>query len=318
MRPREEARREARALSGGAASSRSDTLCLVRRLLLLALLLVCCAPAAAWAQEEPADGVETETTGDEDYEPDQRGADPQPEPDPQYEPDQRGVDGGSGGGEEGYEPDQRGEHESPEPDREVQLTSAGMEAAEYAPGGRLFGVHASLWLGGGYTGLDAFGARDLVRDGQRGGAGFNLGFSVGPRIGPVNVGLRHTLTVDGGFTMGTLGVDAQVALPALGPVIPTVRLGLGYAFFFGLSDPLPAQSEARLDGIYAELGIGAALRLGGPFMVGAELSGGWTHLWRQPVEGCATGCSDGGFDARRPGEGDGLTLRLQIWGGVSF
>ena len=39
MRPREEARREARALSGGAASSRSDTLCFVRRLLLLALLL---------------------------------------------------------------------------------------------------------------------------------------------------------------------------------------------------------------------------------------------------------------------------------------
>lgn len=280
----------------------------------LLLSLACLAPITASAQAGDVD-PEAQAADGSDYEPDQRGADEAP--DPQYEPDQRGVEEGGD-----YEPDQRGDHDpedEPESEPRVELTGATMDAeAAYAPGGALFGFHASLWLGGGYTGLDALGAEDLVRETQRGGGGFSFGVVVGPRLGPVDLGLRHTITVDGGFTMGTLGLDTRLALPALGPVIPTVRLGVGYAFFLGLSDPLPAQAEARLDGIYAELGLGAALRVGGPFLVGAEVSAGWTHLFRQPVPGCATECADERLDLRRAGEGDGLTLRLHLWGGVSF
>ena len=95
-------------------------------------------------------------------------------------------------------------------------------------------------------------------------------------------------------------------------------------YFRQLSRALPAGVQVRvgrrefLPGLLAELGLGAALRVGGPFLVGAEVSAGWTHLFRQPVPGCATECADERLDLRRAGEGDGLTLRLHLWGGVSF
>lgn len=304
----------------------------MRRLLYCSALALCLAiPGGAAAQdvqeEPPADEA------DPQYEPDQRGA---TEEEPGYEPDQRGATGEEGGGEDTgaaepqYEPDQRGvdaggddgvqEEAAPAPEDAYGETLLSAEA-DYARGssyGRSpFGFAAQLWLGGGFTGLDTFEGDNLLRDGQGTSGGASLGAMLGLRIGPVILGPRLTFGVESGLAMGAVGLDVQLEL-ATGEVVPTLRASLSYAFALSLSDALPSQNAPS--GLWTELGGGARWYLGGPFVLGADLSVGWLATFRDAVPDCDAPCVDPAstLDLTRDGSGHGFTFRLHLYGGVTF
>lgn len=286
--------------------------------LMLALLLAL--PGRGIAQDaEPEETAEETAAPDEPgYEPDQRGG---------HEEEGLGTADGAAGGEPEYEPDQRGEHDggdagTDEEEMAAEPTSVGetVLAADYAEadraGGRGYGVYTSFFVGAGLTGLDALWGDNLVTPAQQGSFGASLGIAIGLRIGPVSFGPRVSLTVDPSFVLGTVGVDVTADLTT-DRLVPTLRLGLGYAFLAGVSDSLPSQRS--VGGLYTELGAGFRYDVGGPFRFGAELSGGWLALSRGEVPDCEDPCTDmGSFDLRRRGEGHGLTLRLHVFGGFDF
>ena len=117
--------------------------------------------------------------------------------------------------------------------------------------------------------------------------------------------------------MASFGGDVQAVLTN-DRFAPFLRASVSYVFLGDLADALPSQSEARVDGVLAELGVGARFRIAGPFILGAELSGGYLHLERGSAPSCEAPCSDGELDLTMPGTGDGLTLRVHLFGGVSF
>lgn len=236
-----------------------------------------------------------------------------------YEPDQRGAQGGEGE----YEPDQRGGHEEQEPsegaDSEMVRLSgtAAAEEAEYIGGGRFIGFGAQLWLGASLIGHDAIDGANVLRPTQESSFGASFGVVGTLRLGPIAFGPRVGFTVEPGYTLAAFGFDVQAVLTS-DRFAPFVRASLSYAFLAGVSDALPSQGEARVDGVLAEIGVGARFRIDGPFVIGAELSGGYLHLERGAVPACEAPCSDGAFDLATPGNANGLTLRLHVWTGVSF
>jgi len=309
----------------------------MRRLLYCSALALCLAfgggAAAQDVQEDPA-----ADEADPQYEPDQRGAteeEPGYEPDqrgatedgggestgeaePQYEPDQRGATGGGGGGGDGDDSELE-EEAAPAP---VDTYAESREAAaDYGPGasyGRpTFGFAGQLWLGGGFTGLDTFEGDNLLRAGQASSGGASLGAMIGLRVGPVTLGPRLTFSVESGLAMGAVGLDVQLEL-ASGRVVPTVRASVSYAFAFALSDALPSQNAPS--GLWTELGGGARWYLGGPFVLGGDLSVGWLATFRDAVPGCDAPCMDAAsnLDLTRDGSGHGFTFRLHLYGGVTF
>lgn len=249
-------------------------------------------PAIEEGETESAEGTAVEGGG---YEPDQRGAQ---EPEGEYEPDQRG-----------FEREEIAEGDAP--------MATGVDAEAYDSGSTVIGLDVQLWLGGGLIGLDAIDGANLLRPEQRSSFGASFGLVGALRIGPISVGPRIGVTVEPGFTMATFGGDVQAVLTS-DRFAPFVRASLSYAFLAGLADPLPSQPDARVDGVLVELGVGARFRVAGPFVIGAELSGGYLHLERGAVPACEAPCGDGDFDLATPGSADGLTLRLHLFGGVSF
>ncbi|HJL15999.1 MAG TPA: hypothetical protein RMH99_10095 [Sandaracinaceae bacterium LLY-WYZ-13_1] len=223
----------------------------------------------------------------------------------------------------GYEPDQRGTVEedaggdaepAPEPMSGVEAVSR--DEAEAYGLDRPFGASIQLWLGAGLTSLDALDGDNLVRESQRGGFGGSFRLSVGARLGPVTVGPRVGLTVDESLAFTTFGLDVQLRLTG-DAIAPFVRTSVSYAFVTGVANELPSQDQ-RIDGVLIELGAGARIAIDGPFHLGAELSGGYLHLERGAAEACDAECTAGDLDVTRPGTSDGLTLRVHVFGGVSF
>lgn len=304
----------------------------MRRLLLLSSLALCLAlPRVGYAQATDPDeeeGVASEApaqeeaiAGDGGYEPDQRGAEDDESPE-----DTGGAEGEATGGG-GYEPDQRGA----EGDEEELDEGGGADAEPMAPGEdrvytesegvtaaaarRGLGLDLQLIVGFGLNGLDAFGGGNIVQDTQRGSVGGSFGAVLGLGVGPLTIGPRATFTVEPGFVLGAIGLDVQVALTS-GWVAPTMRLSVSYAFLLGLSDALPSQNAP--DGVWTELGLGARFHVAGPFSIGAELSGGWIALFRGEVTDCTDRCEENGLDVTQSGSANGATLRLHVYGGLSF
>lgn len=344
-----EASRDVKA-SADALTARTLGLVRLRLALLFALLALPAlfAPGLAYAQNEGESGENAENgeptedgeaedadeqaiEGDGGYEPDQRGYEPDQRG---YEPDQRGAEGGGeGGGEDGgdqatggdagYEPDQRGAEESePAPEmtddaeemrtQEISAGTAAYESGDYGAG---FGLDLRLWLGASGTFLDAFDQDNLLRESQRGDPGGTFGITLGLRFGPMTVGLRHTVIVDGSVTLATFGVDLIVRLLAE-QLTPYVRVGVGYALALGFADDLPSQGNAQ--GVLTELGVGFGGRVLGPMTLGAELSGGWLALYRGDVPDCEDPCSDATLDLTRSGQAHGLMLRGMIYVGFEM
>lgn len=178
------------------------------------------------------------------------------------------------------------------------------------------GLEFYFWLGGGLTGLDAIEGDNLLLPTQASSAGGSFGLTLGVRVGPVTVGPRFSLTVEPSFLLGAVGLDALVGL-IRGPFVPTLRVGLSYAFVSPTAEALPSQNVA--DGLLVELGAGFRAHVGAGFFLGGELSAGYLALFRDEVPACVDPCTDGGaFDLRRPGSAHGLMGRLQIFAGWGF
>lgn len=323
----------------------------MRRLLAAIALAFWLLPGQVHAQAGRADDGETEYEpdqrgadeggdGEEGYEPDQRGVDEgggdaATDDEEGYEPDQRGVEEGGGdaaegsyesdqgggedtaGGETGYEPDQRGAAEEPlsAPGASQEMFAASDDSEGTSGGRRSIGLDLELWLGLGLTDLGAIDGDNLVRSTQQGGVGGSIGASLRLGIGQLSFGPRFTVSIDPSFVLGAIGLDVRAALMR-GAFVPTVRLALSYAFLAGIGDAPPSQPSAA--GAWTELGIGFNWRIQGPWVLGADLAGGWLALFREGVVDCVDPCTESDFDVRRDGQSHGLTLRLHVFTGVSF
>ncbi len=266
------------------------------------LALLCAAlPLGAAAQEaEDAQGAETthesgesgeaEETANagEDYEPDQRGTLDQPQSEP--------------------ESDAGGEAESVE---EISRTS-GMAAYEA-------GLHLdiSLSLGAALTTLDVMGDGNLVRSDQQGAIGGAIGLMAGVHIGPVLLGGRANFTLDPSFVLVNAGLEAQVMLMR-GELVPFVRGSVGVSAVTALDGALASQRRADIWGVGTELGVGLRWYLLPRLFVGADLSGGWHHLFREGLPACTSECTEGTYDVRQSGESDALSLRISLMLGWTF
>ena len=249
-----------------------------------------------------------------------------------YEPDQRGVEDGGDtqadpeeqtAGGESYEPDQRGVNErlridapAPMEQSDVEESIAEGDYAASADGGGGIGFDFYLWLGPSLTGIDALEGDNLLLPTQSSTFGGSFGLTLGARIGPLTVGPRLNLVVEPGFVLGAVGVDVIGRLMT-GPITPTARVALSYAFAVPTADALPSQNGP--DGLLLELGLGVRASLGAGFFLGGELSAGYLALFRSEVPSCTAPWTDGAaFDLRRAGSAHGLTGRLHFFAGWGF
>jgi hypothetical protein len=257
------------------------------------------APSFAYAQEaEPAPAEETpeaETQAAEEADP--------------YEPDQRGVEGESETAPQAP-PQERADSET------VELQSLAGSYVSSRAGSEL-GVDLALWLGASLTSLDVGESNNLVREAQEGSFGAAFAFSFAMRMGYVSIGPRVGFQWDPSFVLATIGLDATVRLTP-DEIAPYIRASLSGLLLVGLEDSLPRQSQAGIGGIGAEIAGGVRWDVADRFMVGAELSGGWYHLWRGSDPACDAECTDGELDLRERGESDALTLRLSVFAGWWF
>lgn len=275
------------------ATLRAATLGGVHRPARLAILtlLFAALPGRALAQEESANP---------------------PIEEPQYEPDQRGA-------LETEPPGEAQEEEAPLEQTRTEPGSVNISAqadSGYATSSSRFGFELALELGASLTALDSAGQSNLVRETQEGSVGAALGFRAAFRVGPAAIGPRVAMIIDPSFVLANLGIGVHVMLLP-DAVAPFVSAALGATIVSALGDPLPAQQNAGIFGLGAELGGGVRWQSHVGLIMGAEVAAGWHHLWRDGAA-CASECSDGEFDVREPGESDALTLRLSLFAGYSF
>lgn len=291
-----------------------------RPLVLLALLSLSLASAASAqdASEDAADAPdpaadELADEADGPYEPDQRGdvddvVDVDGEPDDLYEPDQRGdLEDDEDAGDE------------PEPMAEPGTVQLASESAAF-DGARLVRFYLDVHTG--YSFLspaqlaeDAFlpaGYRDDDGDRpfrlRRSGAVFGLG--AGVAVHRVSVGLRGRLAIhDGGVTLGTVGAEVGVRLPASDRIAPWVRLGFGAAFLGGLAHE---GIDPSISGFYAGLGLGVLGRVGDRLLLGGGVDADVLLLARDPVDDCAGACRRGDVDFAEEGDAVGLSLGFHL------
>ncbi len=102
------------------------------------------------------------------------------------------------------------------------------------------------------------------------GSGLRYGFAAGLNIIFIHLGGRLGFTQTNGFTLGT--IQAEVALvPKLGPIEPSVRVGLGYAWLGDPSYSSDIRDATDVYGLALGAGLGLDARLGQVVGIGIAL-----------------------------------------------
>lgn len=137
-------------------------------------------------------------------------------------------------------------------------------------------LYIQPFLGGAYVHLKALDASnfdinsmdpsvdDVVVTAK--GQGFHYGVAAGLNIVFIHLGGRVSFTDVGDFTLNTAQLEAAIA-PKIGPVEPSVRLGIGYAWQ-GDANYGNYQDQTTVYGLAIGAGFGLDIRLGQALGIG--------------------------------------------------
>ena len=216
----------------------------------VAALLCWLLPAAVHAQAGQ--------TGQEGYEPDQRGdhdEPDQPSPDQLYEPDQRGNLEGA---------DQETQYDAAiEDEEEAERSEGSADAPPASPGVALTSAEMAAVSETSFALELRLGPAITVFE-DTSNVGFAVGLFGGARFGSLALGPRFDLTIDADFVTTAFALEAQLSLTesALQPVL---RAAAGYALVSSSADTLHA--------FHLEAGIGLRWNVSSTLAIGTDVAG---------------------------------------------